>query len=169
MAECREHLLLAAYHDDELEPAERAAVEEHLRTCESCRAELEALRAASSPLRQLRNEKLGHAAIDSMHRRFDEETVDDSRFMRFAMTLGVIAASILLIGVAWLKVLPASSGGVTPAGPVVGSPMSMQPWERSAITLRPDPSTLPIGADEPKSDLAAAQRMLDDLQPRSER
>lgn len=169
MADCRKHLLLAAYHDDELGASERAAVEEHLRTCEACRAELDALRSTSNPLRRLREERLDHAAMEAIHQRFHEEAVDDSRFMRFAMTLGVIAASVLLVGVAWLKVLPASSGAVKPVGPVVVSPREMQPWEQTAITLRPDPSTLPTDSDEPKNDLATAERILHGLEPRSGR
>jgi anti-sigma factor RsiW len=169
--ECTKQPLLAAYHDDELSPADRAAVEEHLRTCESCRAELETLRAMSNPLRQFRDERMSDFGKHALHQKLDEESVDDSRFVRFAQTLGVIAASILLIGVAWLKALPASSSNsaVKPVGPVVVSPMTLQPWERSAITLRPDPSSMPLpgGSDDPKSDLAAAH--LDSLKLRSER
>jgi len=170
-AKCKEHSLLAAYHDDELSPADRAAVEEHLRTCASCRAELETLRAMSNPLRSFRDERMSDFSKAVLHQKLDTASVDDLRFVRFAQTLGVIAASILLIGVAWLKALPASSSSnaVKPVGPVVVSPMTLQPWERSAITLRPDPSSMPTpgGNDDPKSDLAAAH--LDSLKLRSER
>ena len=45
--------LLVSYADGELEAADRAAVEAHLRTCEDCAALLDCLRAASASLAAL--------------------------------------------------------------------------------------------------------------------
>ena len=44
------HLLTGAYALDALDPAERAAFEEHLATCESCQAEVKELRATAGLL-----------------------------------------------------------------------------------------------------------------------
>src|SRR3954447_142535 len=44
------HLLTGAYALDALDPAERAAFEEHLKTCESCQAEVKELRATAGML-----------------------------------------------------------------------------------------------------------------------
>src|SRR3954469_4245073 len=44
------HLLTGAYALDALDPAERAAFEEHLKTCESCQAEVKELRATAGLL-----------------------------------------------------------------------------------------------------------------------
>jgi anti-sigma factor RsiW len=48
-----EHILewLAAYHDDQLAPHKRRRVEDHLRDCPSCRAELQALDGLSALLK----------------------------------------------------------------------------------------------------------------------
>jgi anti-sigma factor RsiW len=45
--------LLSPYIDDELTPKEKAALEEHLASCEACRAELEELRAVSDVLGEI--------------------------------------------------------------------------------------------------------------------
>jgi len=47
MSDCGHQVRLSAYHDGELSPAERAAVEAHLRDCPSCAAELAAMRRMS--------------------------------------------------------------------------------------------------------------------------
>jgi len=44
------HLLTGAYALDALDPAEQAAFEEHLKTCESCQAEVKELRATAGLL-----------------------------------------------------------------------------------------------------------------------
>src|SRR4051812_19633644 len=47
MVDCENQVRLDAYHDGELSPAERSAVEAHLRDCPSCAAELAAIRRMS--------------------------------------------------------------------------------------------------------------------------
>lgn len=47
MADCGNRVRLDAYHDGELSPAERSAVEAHLRDCPSCAAALAAIRRVS--------------------------------------------------------------------------------------------------------------------------
>ena len=47
MVDCKNRVRLDAYHDGELSPAERSDVEAHLRDCQSCAAELAAMRRMS--------------------------------------------------------------------------------------------------------------------------
>ena len=124
---------LGAYHDGELADADRARVEAHLRTCESCRAELGAIREASRLLREARFDDLTAQELAGLHHAVDE--VDDYRVWRIGGTLGLIAASILIIGMAWLNAL-AAPGQNTTGGPTVAQTSSPQSWERTAVTLR---------------------------------
>jgi hypothetical protein len=74
-----------------------------------------------------------------------EEAADDGRTMRTAQTLAVIAASVLILGLAWLRVL--SPTPVTPAARPPAVVSNPQPWEYVAMTLAPDPGTLPPTGD----------------------
>lgn len=54
---CRQaRKMLSPYIDDELSDAERAALEEHLNSCEACRSELEALKRISEGLKEIYQE-----------------------------------------------------------------------------------------------------------------
>lgn len=173
-----EQHLLAAYHDDELDAATRARVEAHVRQCATCARELESLRDTSQPFRPLRDVNLTRRQLAALHAAVDDAAADDARFMRTAATLAVIAASVLLVSLAWLRVLtPAPTApGAGPAGAVAASNWSSreQAWEHVAVTLRPDPLTLPITPDPDRQlaegyDAALADWMLQGLQPRVER
>lgn len=63
-AECRE--LLSAYMDDELMPAERASVEQHLSTCAECAAERELL---ATTMHRMREGLVRHPAPDVLKAR----------------------------------------------------------------------------------------------------
>jgi len=153
---------LGAYHDGELADADRARVEAHLRTCESCRAELGAIREASRLLREARFDDLTAQELAGLHHAVDE--VDDYRVWRIGGTLGLIAASILIIGMAWLNALPSPGTGSGGNTTVASRP---QPWERMAVTLRVYPP-LPTGNAIQPHDLDAAEFMLDGLALRDE-
>jgi anti-sigma factor RsiW len=81
-------------HDGRLDPAERARVEEHLRSCAQCQSELEALRALSGAARQL----AGSAAPDDlgplMRGTLDAE---DRRNTGLRRRRVVVAASVLVV------------------------------------------------------------------------
>jgi anti-sigma factor RsiW len=162
-----EHILplLEAYHDGELDPPTRAQAEDHLASCESCAAELARIRAAAAPLRTLREvQPTSHQMAG--FRIAVEEAADDGRTLRTAQTLAVMAASILIVGLAWLRVLspPPTS---QPRPPVVAA--GTQPWELVAMTLTPDPGTLPPSGDAvAEADQAFADWMLSGLNRRAE-
>lgn len=65
--------LLSPYIDDELSDAERAALEEHLESCEACRSELEALKKISESLRGIYREvKAPPDFVDKLMKRIQE-------------------------------------------------------------------------------------------------
>jgi anti-sigma factor RsiW len=164
MTSCGQQHLLEAYHDGELDADARVRFETHLQTCASCAAELDRLRAASEPLRRLRAERLSPQQLEAIHQRLEGVTAeDDSRTMRLAATMAVLAASVMLIGLAWLRVLtPAPQ---TPVRTISSSPPpSDRAWERVAMTLQPDPLSLPATGDQTAG--LMADWMLVNLNPR---
>jgi anti-sigma factor RsiW len=140
MGPCEEKNMLAAYLDDELIAADRARLEQHLRTCATCSAELTSMREAAGALRRFRDESLTAGQQRDLHRAIDSAAADDARLMRFVATVGVLAASILLVGLLWLRMLAAPQPPTQ--GDLVSAP-HLEPWEQTAVTLRPDPTLLP--------------------------
>jgi anti-sigma factor RsiW len=165
VSECDEQIL-GAYHDGELTVADRARVEQHLATCARCSASLARLHEASQlfasyPFKDITSDELNrlHAAIDEEGR---EEAGEEAVLFRIGGTLGLIAASILVVGFAWLRTLPSSPapGQATVSTPVAVNPTNEPAWERVAVTLRPDPAS----PDQDQSQMAEADFMADQLQ-----
>jgi len=138
MNDCAQRHLLRAYHAGELDVAGAARFEGHLVDCAPCRAELERLRAASAlPPPQL---TVLPSPISPTPRRAD----DDSRTMRLAATLVVMAASVMLVGLAWLRALAREAPSQLKVHTVSFTPKpDDRAWERVAMTLVPDPLSLP--------------------------
>lgn len=136
MTEC-DVQILSAYHDDELDADARARVAAHVRTCPSCASALAEIADASRLLREAPLDDLSAAQLANLHEAVDD--VDDYRLWRIGGSLGLVAASILIIGMAWLNAIPAAGAGAGAGagGAVVTAPPSAaQPWERTAVTLR---------------------------------
>lgn len=136
MSVCDEQLLLSAYLDGELDAAARDRVEQHVRGCAACAAELGMLRDASRQLREYPFEGIRADELADLHRVVEE--AGEQRIWRIGGTIGLIAASVMIIGMAWLKALPAPSGaaGATVA---VQSAKPQAAWEKTAVTLRAEP------------------------------
>lgn len=133
MSPCDEQHL-GAYFDDELAPEGRQRVEEHLRDCPACARQLETLRDAS---RVLRDYPFGD--ITDRERMRLHEAVDaaiDRPIWRIGASLGLVAASILIVGLAWLNALSPANKPAAPAGVVAGP--QPESWEKVAMTLRTD-------------------------------
>ena len=133
MSPCDEQLL-GAYFDDELAPEARQAVEEHLRDCPACARQLEMLRDSS---RLLRDYPFGD--ITDRERTRLHEVVDaaiDRPIWRVGASLGLIAASILIVGLAWLNALSPATRPEN-SSPVASAP-TPENWEKVAMTLRTD-------------------------------
>jgi anti-sigma factor RsiW len=162
MSECDEQLL-GAYHDGELNPTDRARVEQHLAQCPTCSAELARLRQASQLLREYPFQDITPDELTQLHQAIDESN-EDQFVWRIGGTLGLIAASILVVGFAWLRSLPTA----TPIGQqqtqLASHPAPV--WERVAVTLRPDP----FSHSEDEVQMAEADYMVETLgQQRMER
>lgn len=122
--------LLSAYLDDELDAANRARVEEHVVSCPTCAAELKSLRDASQLMSQVTVQPLSRQELDRLHDAIDASA--DQSILRLGLTIGALAASVLVISCVWLAQLTA------PAQIRVASTPAPA-WERMAMTLRPEP------------------------------
>ena len=156
MTKCND-LNLNAFHDGELPESDRGRVEVHLRECEACNRELAWIRETSrllqsAPIDDITPEELArvHDAVDG---------IDDYRVFRIGGTLGLIAASILIIGMAWLNAIPTSGTNPGAPGPVASGP-TPEAWERTAVTLR---VYAPAADGIQKHDSDFADYMLDGL------
>jgi len=89
---------LHALHDGRLEGPERAGVEEHLRSCERCQSELEALRALSGVAREASGAAPPEGLEERLHRSLDGE--DRRRRGRTRWTVGAVAAVVVAVTVA---------------------------------------------------------------------
>jgi anti-sigma factor RsiW len=146
MSECNTGQV-AAYHDGELSPADIACVEAHLRSCPACAAELNALRRIARLLADQSGKPFTDREAANLHAAIDANI--DRPIWRLGGTLAALAASIIVVCGAWLAEWPQRN---PPAG--TAPTAAVEPWERLATTLRPDPADLP-GND--KSRLADAR------------
>jgi len=106
MNECKHAERLGAYHDGELSAAARAEMEQHVRQCPACVAELERLGRLSQLLSEAAAPKMSPAALRRLHQRVDAARLAD--LWRVAEVCGAIAASILLVCCIWIaKARPA--------------------------------------------------------------
>ena len=98
MANCEQQVRLTAYYDGEFSPSERTGVEEHVRHCPACQAELASMRRLSgllSPAGAVRPgaDELSPAALDRLHRSVDDLPI--ATLTRLAWPLAAAAAVIL--------------------------------------------------------------------------
>jgi anti-sigma factor RsiW len=110
---------LSAFHDGEIDPRGRSAIERHLLDCASCAAELERLRAISRLLEAAPAPRLSQIGVHRLHRRVDQ--VMEEGLLRFVRLLNAVAASVLIAGSAWLMVK-------THENPTVPSVPAAPPW-----------------------------------------
>jgi anti-sigma factor RsiW len=151
MTEC-DLQILGAYHDGELADADRLRVEAHLRECPSCATELAALGESSRLLREAPFDELTAADLSKIHDAVDD--IDDYRIWRIGGSLALVAASILIIGMAWLNALSSPARNISQTA-VVSTPSSSQSWERTAVTLRVYPPMPSNDAIQPHDDQLA--------------
>jgi anti-sigma factor RsiW len=150
MTEC-DVQILGAYHDGELPDADRARVDAHLRECPSCAAELAGIREASRMLREAPFDELSSAQLAKIHNAVED--VDDYRIWRIGGSLGLIAASIFVIGMAWLNAMPSPARNSNQT--TVATTPASQSWERTAVTLRVYPPLPSNDAIQPHDDQLA--------------
>jgi anti-sigma factor RsiW len=95
MSDCRHQVRLNAYHDGELAPADRSAVDAHLRECPSCAAELAAIRRVSGAFAETPPREPSDERLLRLTRNVRREASDERRLLRLFRATAV-AASVLL-------------------------------------------------------------------------
>ncbi len=106
MVDCGNQVRLDAYHDGELSPAERSAVEAHLRDCQSCAAELAAMRGMSAAFADTAPREPSREQLSRLARSVRAEPSDDRMLLRLFRATAVAAAVLLacaLAGAAYLS------------------------------------------------------------------
>lgn len=83
--------LLSAYLDDEVTAGEQVQVEEHLKSCEACRAELESLRATTALLSSLPLERVPRSFL------IEAPEPQPSRWFRYFGALRLATAAVVLV------------------------------------------------------------------------
>jgi anti-sigma factor RsiW len=131
--------ILGSYHDGELAADERQRIERHIGACARCAAELQALRETSAIFARHQFDDLAETELTRAHEAI-EQAATEQPVWRLAMTLGAIAASVLIVSCAWLTALPASSSATSAPTEIAQRPIQRaEPWEQMAMTLRPEP------------------------------
>jgi hypothetical protein len=131
--------MLDAYHDGELPPVERAAIEGHLAGCDACIAKLNAIKAISETFAIAAVPGLSQISLHRLHANLDLLT--DRGLLRIARILTGLAACVVLAGSLWLL---RSNESPTP----ITSPVSL-------VLQLEDPSS--ATADAGPSDWMAAE------------
>lgn len=137
---------LSAYLDDELPPADRAALETHLAGCVHCRSALGELRAivTAAPLYagEAPNRDLWPAVAVGIEQsrsvRFPSARVGPSvrRFSLAQMLAAAATVAVVVGGSVWMALRPGASGG--PGVSVVANAPSGDPTVRLAVSPRAD-------------------------------
>ena len=127
--------LLGAYFDGEVTPEQQAQVEAHLRDCPACARQLEMLRDGSRLLRDYPFQDITDRERMRLHQAVDAAI--DRPIWRIGASLGLIAASILIVGLAWLNALsPAGKPMITASAPNTVAPA--ESGEKVAMTRHTD-------------------------------
>ena len=137
MSDCEYRERLSAFHDGELDPLTREHVGRHVEACASCTAELRQMRQVTGMFDALAEEPISADALGRVHRAVDRVEDDPPlSILRIAAVLTALAASVLVIGSAWLWEAPGAAAG---SRQIVYHPHPTLVWERVAMTLEPDP------------------------------
>ena len=161
--------ILGAFFDGELSADERRRVEAHLRKCPQCTEQLQMIRQASQVLAQHSWDDLKPAELRRVHEAIDREA--ERPILRIGGTLGLVAASVLIVSCAWLMELPAANSGGTQRQTTVAAAPA-EPWEQVATTLRADPLQQQASDDTTQladADAKLADWMLEGLSPKVNR
>src|SRR5437868_11181629 len=95
---CGQAAQVHAYHDGELNAANRVAIESHLENCASCRTLLEELRGtsrwiASAELPRMPSDLPARILAEARHR----HEIEESAMRRLAGWMTAVAAAVLLV------------------------------------------------------------------------
>lgn len=139
--------LLSLYIDGRVDDNDRRELEDHLKSCRSCRAELESLRAVASALGRLPVEKMPDDAADRLRRRLGlSETEKRPLLPRLVFSPLLPAAAIALILAISVTVISLNQVPMVTSpqyelksapGPAIVADVPEKPSEKSANTFSP--------------------------------
>jgi anti-sigma factor RsiW len=165
MSQCQFQSKIAAYHDGELDQAASKDVELHLAECNQCREELQELRQVTAAMADFDPGDITQIELARLHREIDN--ADEGSLVRFSVGLVGLAASVLIISLAWI------GQGVTSSGPIPAPVGNRPPWEGIALGEQPRPPLIQDGSGPRLPDTGVAtgpdrdtiEWMLNGLQP----
>ena len=155
MSDCELTARVAAYHDGELDPSAAQQLESHLPACAACAEELRNLREMSGLFGALKPLRMEDQSLAQVHDVIDAED-SESGILRIGGLLAAMAASVVVIGGAWLAELPAAQGqrSAVVIVPEKGT------WESVAVDFQAN--SLPLGLlDRPDRQMLADARTAD--------
>ena len=164
MSGCQFQLKIAAYHDGELDEAASKGVELHLAGCKKCREELQSLRQVTAAMADFDPGDITPMELARLHRQIDR--ADEGSLVRFSVGLIGLAASVLIISLAWIGQPSQVPPVAHRTGPVAewqrlasgGAPRA--PWIQDGTGLRLPDTGVAQGPDSDTIDW-----MLNGLQP----
>jgi len=139
MSDCPYKSRLHAYYDGQLAAEPSRQIREHIAGCQICAQELDELAKLSRALAMVQFGEMTPLELARLHRNLDVST--QRGILRLAGALSAVAASVLIISLAWLSQTPASR---TVIGTVQGPTHSLEAWERLAMG-----ENVPAGAPNP--------------------
>jgi anti-sigma factor RsiW len=102
MTPCPSSEQLSAFLDDEVSDSRRAEMQEHLRICPMCAAEIEQIKSLSLVVSESPAPRLSQISLHRLHVRVNEAM--DRGLLRFVRVFNAVAACVLVAGSAWLMV-----------------------------------------------------------------
>jgi anti-sigma factor RsiW len=132
MNDCEYAARIGAYHDGELPSAAADEMEEHLRRCGACSAELARLRDLSRAIGSIAPPAIPPAVLRRTHVAIDR--LSSLGVRRLAGALACAAAAVLVLSAAGLSL---RSSAPAKAIPAAASAVTIEEWE-PAVIAQPD-------------------------------
>jgi anti-sigma factor RsiW len=158
---------LSAFHDGELDTSSSADLQRHLPGCAACQRELQAISSASTMLATAPRAEFMEGAMARLRAagpgilrraRLAQDHGDLPRILPMVRWLCAVAASILIIGAAWLIQTPSR-----PPTAQIPVPVPTSAWERLAAGDGFDSPMMPNSNGLPHDAVAADQFIRDSL------
>lgn len=145
MSECEQAYRLGSYLDGECSASTRAAIEQHLASCEACRGELERMDRLRGLLRQTPADEISPQAMARLH-----DAVDAAMLTGVRRLAGwAAAAAAIVLAACTLGLLRHSPRPPANGGPAVAvrqrseprPPVGVAAWESAAVARTPAEAT----------------------------
>jgi anti-sigma factor RsiW len=153
MPDCSYACRIDAYYDQELDPLDRASVEEHLAQCPHCRQELASLQRLSSRFFSIPTDELSHRELNRLYT-VSQSAPQAKPLLPFAVGLMAAAASLLVVCSAWLSEVPPAVAPTRVAVLDEGAD-----WEKYAL-MGPNEAPSPLGDQTAVAEVNLADLML---------